>query len=183
MFAIFHNDRNRQHTTSAACKSWSSCSFLSPLRWRLARGETGEFPFHLLNRGQAGLKFPGQRAGKLIGGDADGLFHALERVFGDDAVLVLAEDEADVPVGNWATSGCPFKSVSRTEVNWATAGCPIVKSPGYSAANCVINLMFRSENPFTSGISLAMSLARRGMTPAPQPSFFCMAMMARPMSQ
>lgn len=44
-------------------------------------------------------------------------------------------------------------------------------------------LMFRSENPFTSGSSLRMSRARRGITAAPQPSRFWRSAIIRPISQ
>lgn len=53
--------------------------------------------FDLFNGGQAAAEVLGQRVGKvsLPGGDGDGLVEAAEGVFGDEAVLFPAEQQAD----------------------------------------------------------------------------------------
>ena len=53
-----------------------------------------EFGFEGFDAGEAGGEFLGQDAGEFVFGDADGLVNVAQGVFGDDAVLGLAEDEA-----------------------------------------------------------------------------------------
>ena len=51
--------------------------------------------FNGLNAGQTRCEFAGQGPRKLIGGDADRFVDVAQRIFGDDAVFRLAQDEAD----------------------------------------------------------------------------------------
>lgn len=56
---------------------------------------SGEFGLNGFDAGQAGDEFRRQRPGQFIVGDADGLVDVAQGIFGQDAVLGLAEDEAE----------------------------------------------------------------------------------------
>jgi hypothetical protein len=54
-----------------------------------------QLTLQLHNAGQGALECFRQRAGQLVGRDADGLVQSAQRILGDDLVFVLAEDEPD----------------------------------------------------------------------------------------
>jgi len=54
-----------------------------------------EFFFDFLDGGEVSFEILGEFAGDLVFGDADGLGHAAQGIFGDEAFLVLAKDETD----------------------------------------------------------------------------------------
>ena len=55
----------------------------------------GQLRLDCLNTRQAGGETGGEGAGEFVVGYADGLVDVFERVFGEDAVFGLAEDQAD----------------------------------------------------------------------------------------
>ena len=54
-----------------------------------------QFRFDLLDAWQAGVERLGEGADELVFGDVDGFADAGERVFGDEVVAGLAEEQAD----------------------------------------------------------------------------------------
>jgi hypothetical protein len=56
---------------------------------------TSEFRLEGFDAGEAGGELGGEGAGEFVFGEADGLVDISEGILGEDAVLGLAQDEAD----------------------------------------------------------------------------------------
>lgn len=63
--------------------------------WERWLGWIGEFVLDVFDAGEAGGEFAGEGAGEFVVGEADGLVDVPQGILSEDAILGLAEDEAD----------------------------------------------------------------------------------------